>query len=209
MQIITQTTQPKRSDMSLAVKDLTGGLLALGLEFIGCIRLGCCMKGAVVWGAWGRMAFILVCDLFFIGSKSSNADRSGFVWTAPFPGIIGEAGCAIAPHWLVLCDHDVAPTENVWLVFIWFKLALIREDVKSLAPPIGALGPVAAFDEAGINAACWLIRFWASESCKIFCFCSRVKGFLGTGVMLVIGAIDFFSESIKLVARAPVSLLVT
>ena len=55
--------------MSLVVSDFTGVLAAAGNVFVGCI--GCKPAG-------GRMAFILTGDLDFMGSRSSNADKSAF-----------------------------------------------------------------------------------------------------------------------------------
>ena len=55
------------------------------------------------------------------------------------------------------------PELNVWLVliigcwgFIWFKLELMREAVRSLVPPVLALAPC---DMAGVNGDWALIRF--------------------------------------------------
>lgn len=82
----------------------------------------------------------------------------------------------------------------------------MSEAVRSLAPPVLDLAPA---DMAGVSGDWALIRLCVSESCRIFCFCSKVRDDEDE-VMLVMGASFLFrSVSIRPVAKAPVSFLPT
>ena len=95
----------------------------------------------------------------------------------------------------------------------------MSEAVRSLAPPPPPpewlIGLGDDMEAAGVSGDWELIRFWVSESCRIFCFCSKVnddveEAIVFGDVMLVIGASFLLrSLSIRPVASAPVSFFPT
>ena len=105
------------------------------------------------------------------------------------------------------------PELKLWLLFImgacccgcfiWFRLELMREAVRSLVVPPGLeagwLVEWLAMGDAIIAGDGWaLIRFCASASARIFCFWARDRDAAGVADMLVIGASFLLrSESIR------------
>ena len=124
------------------------------------------------------IGILLAFVLLLLGSRESNADKSmGLFW-------LGR----------------VLKLENVWLCFIWFTLASIKEAVKSLAIGLDVNVP----DTLGFNCPdkwfCDAEATWLSRS--IFCFSASDKE--AFEVEAALDEVGPCLELSKLVAKAPI-----